>query len=462
MPRLIFFTIHSTTPWWKYLASRIDFADVTVLSDLRGDGDRSLVDDFYRFMANGDAAEIALARYGEAGCADIILRCRVLRSIDRGLAFRMIGSMTQAIERIFDDLDPDLVLTFTIDRYVMDIMERTARVRGIDFLEMTTSIIPDEVMFLRRGRPVWLREPSEQAVEAAVRLLCKEDFAPVYVQNASRFSTMRFWFVFAYFAIRGGFFNVWRFVKRDRFNIHYMDALKRLKHKVRLTDVKALGLLDVNWQARLAEVPRERRAFLGLQLFPEASMDYWLKPTDMLAHDDVVVRYCEVLGEAGYRIFVKDHPLQFGFRQRELFERLAKLSRVTLVPYDVPANMLIGMCGVSVTFTGTIGLQAALAGLCSVATDPYYATEKHFVLIRSGEEIDSVAEKVARWRPPEDLAEARREIMRHLAAISVEGDYFGWRKFDPTNQSMREAVEPLARSLNAHLPRFLKSRKTAA
>jgi len=50
MPRLIFFSIHSTTPWWKYLGSRIDFADVTVLSDLRGEGDRTLVDDFYHFM----------------------------------------------------------------------------------------------------------------------------------------------------------------------------------------------------------------------------------------------------------------------------------------------------------------------------------------------------------------------------------------------------------------------------
>jgi hypothetical protein len=462
MARLVFFTIHGTTQWWKYLASRIDFADVTVLSDLRGDGDRSLVDDFYRFIAHGDAAEVALARHGEVGCADIVQRCRVLRSIDRGLALNMIGSMTQAIERAFDDLDPDLVLTFTIDRYVMDILERMARARGVDFLEMTISIVPDEVMFLRRGRPVWLREPSQQAVDAAVGLLCKEDFAPVYVRNARRFSITQFWRIFIYFTMRGAFFNVWRYIKRDRFNIHYMDALKRLKHKVRLADVKALGLLDPNWQTRLAEAPRERRVFLGLQLFPEASMDYWLKPTGMLAHDDVVVRYCEVLGEAGYRIFVKDHPLQFGFRQRALFERLAKLPLVTLVPYDVPAGVLIGMCGVSVTFTGTIGFQAALAGLCSVATDPYYATEKNFVLIRSVEEIDGLAEKLARWRPPEDLGAARREIMRHLAAISVEGDYFGWRKFDPANQAAREAVEPLARSLNAHLPRFLKSRKTAA
>jgi hypothetical protein len=462
MTRLVFFTIHGTTPWWKYLASRIDFADVTVLSDLRGDGDRSLVDDFYRVMAKGNAAEIALARHGEAGCADIILRCRVLRSIDRGLALRMIGSMTQAIERAFDDLDPDLVLTFTMDRYVIDVMERTARARGIDFLEMTISIIPDKVVFLRRGRPVWFQEPSEQAVDAAVSLLCREDFAPVYVQNAKKFSIARFWSVFAYYAVRGAFFNVWRFIKRDRFNIHYMDALKRLKHKVRIADVKALKLLDVNWQDRLTDVPRERRVFLGLQLFPEASLDYWLKPTDMLAHDDVVLRYCEVLGKADYRIFVKDHPLQFGFRQRELFERLAKLPFVTLVPYDVPANVLIALCGVSVTFTGTIGFQAALAGLCSVATDPYYATEEHFVHVRGVEEIERLAEKLARWRPPKDLPAAQREIMRHMVAISVEGDYYTWRKFDPANQADRAAVESLARSLNAHLPRFLKSRRTAA
>ncbi len=462
MPRLVFFTIHSTTPWWKYLGSRIDFAEVTVLSDLRGEGDRSLVDDFYRFMAKGDAGAVALARFGDDGCADIIRRCRVLRSIDRSLALRMIGGMTQAIERAFDELDPDLVMTFTIDRYVMDVMARTANARGIDFLEMTTSIIPDGVMLMRRGLPVWLREPSNEEVEAALNVLCKADFAPAYVRDARRFSTRQFWRVFSYYAARGAFFNLWRFLKRDRFNIHYLDALKRLKHKVRVRDVAVFKLVDRNWQSRLGEVPRERRVFLGLQLFPEASMDYWLKSSDMLAHDDVLVRYCEVLGEAGYRIFVKDHPLQFGFRQRELFERLSKLPSVTLVPYDVPANLLIEKCAVSLTFTGTIGFQAALAGLCSVVTDPYYATEDHFLLVRNVEEIGALADRLKRWRSPDDVVAARREIIRHLASVSFEGDYFGWRKFDPEHRAACQAIEPLARSLNKYLPRFLKSSKPAA
>ena len=462
MPRIIFFTIHNTTPWWKYLGSQIDFADVTVLSDLRGEGDVCLVDDFYRFMRKGDAAAVALARFGDDGCADIIRRCRVLRSIDRTLALRMIGGMTQAIEHAFDEIDPDLVMTFTIDRYVMDVMARTSNARGIDFLEMTTSIIPDEVMLMRRGQPVWLREPSADEVEAAVNVLCKADFAPAYVRDAKRFSVMKFWRVFAYYELRGAFFSLWRFLKRDRFNVHYLDALKRLKHKVRFGDVAVLKLLDRNWQQRLGEAPRERRVFLGLQLFPEASMDYWLKSPDMLAHDDVLVRYCEVLGEGGYRVFAKDHPLQFGFRQRELFERLSKLPYVTLVPYDVSANLMLENCAVSLTFTGTIGFQAALAGLCSVATDPYYATENYFFHVRNVEEIGGLADKLQRWRLPDDLVAIRREIMRHLASISVEGDYFGWRKFDSEDGAARAAIEPLARSLNVYLPRFLKSRETAA
>ncbi|OKO77117.1 hypothetical protein [Bradyrhizobium sp. AS23.2] len=365
----------------------------------------------------GDAAAAALDRFGQGGCADIILRCRVLRSIDRDLALRMIGGMTQAIEQAFDRLGPDLVMTFTIDRYVMDVMERIARRRGIDFLEMTTSIIPDQVMLMRRGKPVWLREPSREDIDAAVGQLCREDFAPAYVRDAKRFSLARFWRIFGYYALRGAFFNVLRFLKRDRYNCHYLDALKRLKHKVRMRDASVLGLLDHGWDKRLAEVPRERRVFLGLQLFPEASMDYWLESQDLLAHDDVVVRYCEALGRAGYRIFVKDHPLQFGFRQRELFERLAKLPFVVLVPYDVPANLLIGKCAVSVTFTGTIGFQAALAGLCSIATEPYYATEQHFLHVRDTNEVDGVVERLAQWQSPR---RSRHDPPRDHAAPGVD------------------------------------------
>ena len=456
MPRIVFFTIYNTTRWWKYLGSQIDFAEVTVLSDLRRDGDWSLVDDFYRFMRTADAAAVALSRFGEAGCAEIILRCRSLRSLDRDLAMRMIGGMTQAIESAFDRLDPRLIVTFTMDRYVMDVMERVARARGIDFLEMTASAIPDQVIFQHRGQPVALRDPSSAELDEAVGILCSEGFSPVYVRNAKKFSIMKFWQVFTYFSLRGAFFNVWRYLMRDPFNIHYIDALKRLKHKVRPADVAVLGFLEKDWQTILEAVPKNRRVFCGLQLFPEASLDYWLNSLDMLAHDDVIVRYCEVLGNAGYHVFIKDHPLQFGFRQRELFERLSRLPTVTCVPYDVTANYLIERCDVSVTLTGTIGYQAALAGLCSVVTEAYYADEEHYLHVRNFSEIDNIVDRIEQWRSPADIDEARRQIVRKLAAAGAPGNYFTWKRFDPDDEDAQQSVKTLVRSLNRYLPQFMK------
>jgi hypothetical protein len=269
---------------------------------------------------------------------------------------------------------------------------------------------------------------------------------------------LRFIRIFVYFAARGAFFNILRYLKRDRLNLHYVDALKRLKHKVRISDILVLKAFEESWQTKILQFPRERRVFLGLQLFPEASLDYWLCDLNMVRHDEAVVRYCEVFGAAGYVVMIKDHPLQFGFRQRDLIDRLAKLPFVVLIPYGVSAHLLLSQSGVSVTFTGTIGFQAALAGICSVVSEPYYADQLDptYVQVRQFNEIEDVVSKVQRWQPAQNIDVARCNILRHLARGSVPGDYFSWRNFSPDDQSARERVRSLAQSLNKYLPQFLR------
>ena len=88
--------------------------------------------------------------------------------------------VTSSIESAFDRLDPKLVLSFTIDRYVMDVLERVARTRGITFLEMTASIIPDQVIFHQRGRLVPLRDASRAELDEAVDILCTGSFSPAF------------------------------------------------------------------------------------------------------------------------------------------------------------------------------------------------------------------------------------------------------------------------------------------
>ena len=164
-------------------------------------------------------------------------------------------------------LAPDLIMTFTMDRYVMDVMERTANRRGIDFLEMTTSIIPNQIMFMRRGRPVRLREPPDEEVDAVDALLCNGDFEPTYVRNAKRFSALQFWRVFGYFALRGAYFNFWRFFNRDPYNVHYLDAQKRLKHKARVGDVAVLSCSTTTGRLGLKRLPHSAAFSSGYSFF---------------------------------------------------------------------------------------------------------------------------------------------------------------------------------------------------
>lgn len=454
MTKVLFFSIHNTTPFWTHLARSLDFAEGKVFSDLRGEGDHVLVDDFYVAL-RGDAAAAAQAAFSEDELEDIVRRCRTLRCLDRGLATRMIGAMHTAVSRLFDREAPELVVTFTMDRYVMDVIDRIARWRGADFVEMTTSIFAKEVLFLRRGRLIPLRAPQDEEVADKTDAILDSTFAPAYVQGTRRYGLAQFYKTVARFELRGAVFNLLRHLKRDPLNLHYLDARKNLDHKVRWSDVRVLRLLDEAWQRKLQATARENRVFLGLQLFPEASMDYWLRDPAMLDHDRAILRYCDVLGESGFQVFVKDHPLQFGFRQRELMEELHRRPFVTLMPYEVPANPMIAECPVSVTLTGTIGFQAAVAGNCSVVTEPYYADEAHYLHVRRFDEIDGVAERIRAWSPPADRRAAAQSMVRHLSKGSVPGDYFMFRRFDAGDSRKRDAIAPLVDSLNAYLPKIL-------
>lgn len=455
MTRVLIFTMHRTTPFWRYLASKMEFATATcVLSDSRNDGDASVASEFYRHLRSADAAEAADRIFGPEVTRDIVDRCRVLRSLDNALARRMVGAMARALTEAIDRFEPDIGLSFTIDRYVMDILERLLRRRGVPFLEMTTSILPDRVMFLQRGKLLSLRMPEDAEIEAAIGELGAPDFAPIYVRDARRFGWRRYWRIFAYYELRGVYFNILRHLRRDPLNLHYLDALKRLKHKVRWGDYKVLNYLRPDWESRIADIPVAKRVFIGLQLFPEASLDYWLEDPSLRDHDRVIVELADALGAAGYHVLVKDHPLQFGFRQRELIETLAARSHVTLVPYEVPGERLIELCGVCVALTGTLGYQAALAGKRSVVADPYYAVPGVFVRLRQFSEIAGIPAAIGRFSPAADPQEVRRRLVRHLLGGSLPGNYFGFRGFDSRDRGRCERLAPLVRSLNDVLPKL--------
>jgi len=451
---VLVYAIHRTHDWWRHVADHLGFERAVVLTDRRGEGDRWVTDAFYAaWRRHRRSRATASPLLTEAEVDDVIRRCRVLRSQPRRRAVAMALAMVEAMEEILLDLQPGFVVSFPIDNYVQDVLARRARAHGATYFELTASALPDMCMLMHRGRLVSAaEEPAHDLVEAKVRQIADPLFTPAYVQNATAFTAARFLKVLAYFQIRSVFFRLYALMRRDGLNTHYFDAQTTLLHKPKIRDIRILGMVDPDWEAKLDGHPRERRVLFGLQLFPEAAIDYWIDDPRLLDHEDMLVEAARRLTEAGFQILVKDHPLQFGFRQVALIERLAALPNVVIVPYEVSGNRMLEVCGINLTATGTLGLQSALMGSRSVTGEAYYANPEDFILLRTWDDLARLADRVEETPPPTSLRRRQERIVRQLLRGSFTADFFSFRGFDPAHPN--PAAAALGQALGERIRRL--------
>jgi hypothetical protein len=337
----------------------------------------------------------------------------------------MIVAMEISVARVLDEFSPDIVLSFPIDRYVSDILQRLSHKRGIPYVELTASLISGMCMLMRRGELLQFADKTDQRLlDQYVELIAKPSFTPSYVQSAANYNYIRWLKIYLYFQIRGWGFKLISWLKRDPLSLHYLDAQSFLGHKPKIRDIQILKLVDFNWRHKLENFPKSHRVFFGLQLFPEASIDYWVSNLNLIDYENLMLHAAKVFSDAGYIILVKDHPSQFGFRQCQFIERLLAIPNVLFVPYEISGNEVVSLVDINFTLTGTLGLQSALLGLKSIIAPNYYQTNDDFLIFNNAEEISAIPVVLQTWQPRSELAECRYRIIDHLMRGSFVGDFF--------------------------------------
>lgn len=453
---ILVLTIHNSEPWWREVGRHLGYERVRYVTDLRGEGDICVVDAFYaayRRLYAAAATDSPLLSRAEVD--EVIARCRVLRWHPRRRAAAMALAMAEAMDQVLAAEQPVSVLSWPIDRYTTDVLQRVAARRDIPYFELTASPLPDMSMLVLRGHLLTRGDiqPTAEQIDAAIHAIADPLFVPAYIPSKARYTRTRFLRVFGYFALRAAAFRAISWFKRDPLNLHYLDAQLSLGHKPRLRDIRMVGLIDKDWRERMEEFPKERRLFMALQLFPEASIDYWIPKLELIDHEEILIAAARAFSDAGYIIVVKDHPLQFGFRQIALIEQLRLIPNVVIVPYEISGNALLTQTGVSFTETGTLGMQAALAGMKSVTVEAYYYTPGDYVPLRAKADIPELPANVAAASAVGDLRARQERIVTHLLKGSFPGEFMSFRGFDPNNPapSVRALGERLGEELAARI-----------
>ena len=109
-------------------------AQVNYLGDFLNLGGENLQEKFY-IKYEQLAKEIDFSKFNisHETVNEIILRCRLLRSLDRSTSYRMIAAMLLSVREVFESTKPDLFISLTVDSYVMHIMSHVSKERNITY-----------------------------------------------------------------------------------------------------------------------------------------------------------------------------------------------------------------------------------------------------------------------------------------------------------------------------------------
>lgn len=306
-------------------------------------------------------------------------RCRYLRTLPAQDSLVRLRSMRNAWDDILQQSRPVAVFSEAIDSYVISTLENVCAARGIPFFGLVTSFINGYCRTTRYGELEPVRKLDTNEVATVHRLLTQVDYQPAFLAQKSQHRKVvlkawaKNWTRFLFFAFK----MIW---SRNRERNHIAGAFHTSRTNLHFWPCFDIG--DQDWNQTLGQSSL-LSVFVPLQFVPEATIDYWCESVDLIKHDDVLVDFISKHAEH-FQFVIKEHPNAQGLRTPKLYDRLKKIKNVIFVPTTVPIQQVLDKVDSVLTWTGSVGLQAALQGkpvfnFCNA----YYVKGRFFSVIDS-------------------------------------------------------------------------------
>lgn len=382
---------------------------------------------------------------------DIIARCRLMRAIPLQEALLHLNSMRQAIGRTLDEQKPTIVLTEAVDSFAIDLLNYESVKRGIPCLGFVTVFVNGHYRISVKGEYTKLRDASNEDVQAVLDKLLETAYLPSFVVNDSNNlvkSTVRKW---VRNLIKIPYFYLKRFTSGDKYNNHYWQSYIVSMQWASWLPETNLG--DPKWQETI-ERQKQTVVYLPLQMFPEATIDYWCDSKDVIDYENVVIDF--VKQHPDITFLVKEHPSVSGFRSARFYKRLDVFDNVVFVPTTVPSNSLQEHYAAVLVWTGTVGFECAIRGkpvLCM--SKPYYFTDDaDFLLTTMQTSSKEINEYIANF-DANKTHEYQYGLVKHVMDGCLPGRVRFDGSFSPDIPEYAEEARHLSVSLKAHIEKLL-------
>ncbi len=437
-------------PWcvkqYQMIAKGIDAeAEVTIASGFKAVDESGLSEGYYANLRTNESDAIS----SEVGIdfEDIIKRCRLLRSLPHSVAILHVIAMKEAVSDLFDAVKPDLVISATIDQFLMDVIYFESLKRGIPFVGLVISFVNGYYRVSARGEYNHLRNVPDNEVQSVIQKLEQNSYKPKFVtQSGGNFKVAAIdrWFKNA---LRIPYFFMKRLLTGEKYNYHYWASQLTALNNFNLYPTIQFG--SKSWK-QVIDSSKKPIVYIPLQYFPEATIDYWCEDLDVIDYEDKLIDYVQKLS-SDFQILIKEHPNVIGIRNSSLYRELSKIEGVVICPTYEDSNYIVDLCDAVLVWTGSVGFEAALRSKPVIAVcNPYYAIGGQFLRLynnTSSEEILSFIKDRSR-----SISHGEKSaLVSHVLSGLLPGKYINDASWDSSNENDVQD----AKQIGTHIRKYI-------
>jgi len=383
------------------------------------------------------------SRLTDSELCEIVSRCRLLRNIPKKKARRLTFAAERAITDVLDRVKPSVVISITIDTYILDLLALLARKKGILFLGLVPSLLKDHFRITARGEHVSSRTVSDAEIDAALTTLIVKDYRPDFLVQSEREMRRQMWRLWLRNLPKPLWFALRRLKPGEADNLHYW-ASQMIASRYWSFWPRTLNGISGPALVALGEDGGPPLIYLPLQMSPEATIDYWSRDTRWIDYERFIIELVRCY-RGKWRFAIKEHPNLVGYRSRGFYKRLKAEPNCVMVSLRVPSNDVVALCRGALVCTGTAGFEAALRGKPVLSDSaPYYAAPGTLLPIAA---LDGELPE------PEPDAARQRALMAHMLRGTLLGRFLNngtWRADNPDHRAWSEAM---AVSIRGYLDR---------
>jgi hypothetical protein len=286
--------------------------------------------------------------------SDIVLRCRGLRDIPYTFARKLVFRAYIFFDRFYSiNSKLKLIVSGTVDNYVMDIMYKLGIHYGVKFIGVTDSFMsPEYKLITMRGESCRFSQPTDEEVNAIyekIKTTILINRSPgrkrILQRSLYQLSSYIYRYTIRYlifYKLQGklGYEYVFAPLLRNFSSLDQLLALRYLK-------VKENFIID----------PKKKYAYIPLHYVPEATIDYWVDDLYNVDYLSSILNTVAKLRDDGFEVIIKEHPTFYLSRFSDFYQKLVKSGCQILTPF-FPVVEIFSFVDLIVVWNGSTGIEA--------------------------------------------------------------------------------------------------------